>query len=69
MEATMSTATQEAKNKCSICGKTFDTVEEARLHEKNCTFRDRVAGTPRSETPEEEKIDAEIEDRFEATDN
>jgi hypothetical protein len=69
MEGTMSTATQEAKNKCSFCGKTFDTAEEARQHEKSCTSRDRVAGTPHSENPEEEKIDAEIEDRFEATDN
>lgn len=65
----MATATQEAKNKCLFCGKTFDTAEESRLHEKNCTSRDRVAGTPRSETPEEEKMDEEIEDRFEATDN
>ena len=65
----MSTATQEAKNKCTFCGKTIDTAEVARQHEKSCTARDRVAGTPRSENPEEEKIDAEIEDRFEATDN
>ena len=65
----MATATQEAKNKCSFCGKVLDTAEEARQHEKNCTLRDRVAGTPGSETPEEEKIDEEIEDRFEATDN
>jgi len=65
----MATATQEAKNKCSFCGKTFDTAEEARQHEKNCTMRDRVAGSPRSEDPAEVKTDEEIEDRFEATDN
>lgn len=65
----MSTATQEAKNKCSFCGKTFNTAAEAHQHEKTCTSRDRVAGTPRSETPEEEKLDEEIEDRFEAADN
>lgn len=65
----MATATQEAKNKCSICGKTFDTAEEAREHEKNCTYQDRVAGNPKTETPAEEKEDAHIEDRFEATDN
>jgi hypothetical protein len=69
MEGTMAIATQEAKNKCSFCGKTFDTADEARQHEKTCTSRDRIAGNPRSETPEEEKIDAEIGDRFEATDN
>ena len=33
----MATATQEAKNKCLFCGKTFDTAEDARQHEKNCT--------------------------------
>ena len=65
----MATATQEAKNKCSFCGKTFDTAGEARRHEQTCASRDRVAGNPRSEIAEEEKLDEEIEDRFEATDN
>ena len=65
----MATGAQPERIKCSKCGKTFDTPEEARQHERNCSGRDRVAGTPTAENPEQTKKDMEIEESFEATDN
>ena len=59
----------ETTNKCSKCGATFDTPERVAQHEQNCSGKDRVAGTPATEKPEQIKKDMEIEESFEATDN
>lgn len=63
-------AVQKTKNKCPKCGRTFDTLDELREHERNCTGKAKEAGGGTGpEKKSEATKDMEIEDRFEATDN
>lgn len=64
----MATSAQ-TQNKCSKCGKVFDTPEAVREHERSCTGTNRVSGNPAAESPEQTKKNMEIEEGFEATDN
>jgi hypothetical protein len=70
------TGTQKAKNVCSKCGKTFDTPEQLREHERQCMSSGAPAGEsptanaqPEKKTREEIERDMLIEEGFEATDN
>ena len=64
----MATSAQ-SQNKCSKCGRIFDTSQDAKQHEMNCDGKDRVAGNPAAESPEQIKKNMEIEEGFEAEDN
>ena len=61
--------TAQPQSKCSKCGKIFDSPGGQIQHEKTCSGKDRVAGTPTTETTDQIKKDMQIEDRFDATDN
>ena len=70
------TGTQQTKNVCSQCGKTFDSLEELLKHEVNCKGGSASAGPADSQTPgpkkksrEEIEADMKIEEGFEAIDN
>jgi hypothetical protein len=70
------TGTQQTKNVCSHCGKTFDTPQELREHEEKCKGGGAATGVPanareHSEQKSREEIekDMRIEEPFEATDN
>jgi hypothetical protein len=66
----------QAQHICSPAGgrprlgrKTFGTTDGACQYENNCSRCDRVAIKPRSQTPEEENLDEEIQNRFGSANN
>jgi hypothetical protein len=70
------TGTQQIKNVCSRCGKTFDSPQELREHEQQCKGGGTSAGDsananaePRKKSREEIERDMLMEEGFEATDN
>ena len=70
------TGTQQIKNVCSRCGKTFDSPQELREHEQQCKGGGASAGDsanayaePRKKSREEIERDMLMEEGFEATDN
>ena len=70
------TGTQQTKNVCSQCGKTFDSANELSEHQKNCkgpgASAGNTAGTPAKppkKSREEIMTDMQIEEGFEAEDN
>jgi len=66
------TATQQTKNVCSKCGKSFDSAQELREHQAKCKGSGASAGTPAKppqQSREEIERDMQIEEGFEAEDN
>lgn len=70
------TGAQQTKNVCSQCGRTFDSRQELREHEKNCKGPGASAVDPtkavagsKNRSKEEIESDMEIEEAFDATDN
>ena len=69
------TGTQQTKDVCSRCGKTFDSPQELREHEQRCqggaSAGDpaKANAEPRKKSREEIERDMLIEEGFEATDN
>jgi hypothetical protein len=70
------TGTQQTKNLCSLCGKTFDSPQELREHEQQCKGVGASTGDhananaePRKKSREEIERDMLMEEGFEATDN
>ena len=70
------TGTQQTKNVCSRCGKTFDSPQELREHERQCKGSGASTGDsskanaePHRKSKEEIERDMLMEESFEATDN
>jgi hypothetical protein len=70
------TGTQQTKNSCSRCYKTFDSPQELREHEQQCKGGGVSTGDPANANAESRKKSREaierdmlIEEGFEATDN
>jgi hypothetical protein len=70
------TGTQQTKNACSRCGRTFDTPQGLREHEQQCKGGAATTGDsakanagPTKKSKEEIERDMLIEEGFEATDN
>jgi hypothetical protein len=70
------TGTQQTKNVCSKCGKTFDSAQELSEHQANCKDPGASAGNaastpakPPEKSREQIVADMQSEEAFEAEDN